>query len=172
MSTMLHDDARRLRALLDQTTPGRWHLKRHAEGDVFVEPHGHRSEAPVTMTLIGATDGDAAFVAHARSDAAFVIDLFRQGASVPGDHRARLEEILDRCAAAAPPPWTSFVEGRDHVSGSDMIARDTGDDDHDDLEIVGASAADLDFIATARHDLVQVARRLCYIPRPLRSLDG
>lgn len=167
----LYDDARRVQALLDRTTPGRWHLRRHVEGDVLVEPQGFHGEDAVKMTLIGATAGDAELVANARADAAFALSLFQEGSSLQGEHRARLEAILDRCNGATPPPWTSFVEGRDHVSGSDLIARDAGDPAHDDLEIVGASAADLDFLAAARHDLVQIARRLLYHPHPLRSLS-
>jgi hypothetical protein len=168
----LYDDALRLRALLARTTPGRWHLKLHGEGGILEEPQGFGGEASVTFTLIGATAADARFVAHARADAAYVIGLFRGGSAVGDAERGQLDGILDRCRHAAPPPWTSFVEDRDHVSGSDVIVRDTDDPEHDDLEIVGASAADLDFIAAARHDLVQIARRLSCHPHALHALPG
>jgi hypothetical protein len=167
----LYEDAQRIRALLSRTTPGRWHL-RLADGAVLMEPQGVRGDAAVNMTLIGATPKDAEFVANARADAAFALSLFQEGSSVEAAQRARLEAILDRCAAATPPPWTSFIEDRDHVSGSDLIARDTDDPAYDDLEIVGASASDLDFLAAARHDLVQIARRLCHHPHLLRALGA
>ena len=62
---------------------------------------------------------------------------------------ARLGQIADRCANATPGPWTAFVEGRDHTSGSSCIR--TGG--AVDLEIGGATEADLDFIANARQDI-------------------
>lgn len=69
-----------------------------------------------------------------------------------------LERIEQLCRAATPPPWRSFVEGRDHESGSDFIQTPG-----DDIELSGASRADQDFIASARQDvprLVAEVRRL------------
>jgi hypothetical protein len=60
--------------------------------------------------------------------------------------------------AAAPGPWKSFVEGRDHTSGSSFIATPGSD-----IELTGATAADQDFIAHARQDvprLLDEIRRL------------
>jgi hypothetical protein len=69
-----------------------------------------------------------------------------------------IAEMLKRCSAATPGPWTAYIEGRDHESGSDfvMTARD-------DIELSGASHADYDFIAHARQDiprLIAEVRRL------------
>jgi hypothetical protein len=61
---------------------------------------------------------------------------------------ATLEEIERRCGMATPGPWKSFVEGRDHISGSDFIR--TG---ADDIYLTGATIADQDFIANVRQDL-------------------
>jgi hypothetical protein len=61
---------------------------------------------------------------------------------------AELDAIEARLRAAAPGPWKSFIEGRDHTSGSSLIA--TPDSD---IELSGATAADQDFIAHARQDL-------------------
>jgi hypothetical protein len=69
-----------------------------------------------------------------------------------------LVQIEKRCAAATPGPWRSYVEGRDHQSGSDFI-RTQGDD----IELSGATTDDQDFIAHAREDLprlVAEVRRL------------
>lgn len=59
-----------------------------------------------------------------------------------------LVNIENRLKAATPGPWTSFVEGRDHTSGSSFI-RTSGSD----IELSGATVADQDFIAHARQDL-------------------
>jgi hypothetical protein len=64
-----------------------------------------------------------------------------------------LDEISARCDAATPPPWQSFVEGRDHTSGSSFIKRGDGTLRHADLELTGATVADQDFIAHARQDV-------------------
>jgi hypothetical protein len=61
---------------------------------------------------------------------------------------AELDQIEARLRAAAPGPWKSFVEGRDHTSGSSFIATPGSD-----IELAGATTADQDFIAHARQDL-------------------
>jgi hypothetical protein len=59
-----------------------------------------------------------------------------------------LVNIENRLKAATPGPWTSFVESRDHTSGSSFI-HTSGID----IELSGATVADQDFIAHARQDL-------------------
>lgn len=59
-----------------------------------------------------------------------------------------LDEIRERCRRAAPGPWTAWIEGRDHTSGSSFVR--TG---ADDIELSGASEGDYDFIAHARQDI-------------------
>jgi len=66
-----------------------------------------------------------------------------------------LLEMLARCEAATPGPWKSFVEDRDHSSGSNVIQ--TGGDD---IELTGATVADQDFIAHARQDVEVLAKEL------------
>jgi hypothetical protein len=80
---------------------------------------------------------------------------------------AELAEIESRCQAAAPGPWRSMVEGRDHTSGDSFIMLGTERERGDDMYIsVGprpASAPDQDFIANARQDiprLIEEIRRL------------
>jgi hypothetical protein len=55
----------------------------------------------------------------------------------------RLRSLID---AATPGPWHSYVEGRDHESGSDFI-QTSGED----IELTGATTADQDLIATSRN---------------------
>ncbi len=68
-----------------------------------------------------------------------------------------LERIAARLRDAAPEPWVSYIEGRDHDSGSSFIQTPASD-----IELSGATAADQDFIAHARQD---VARLLDEISR-------
>lgn len=74
-----------------------------------------------------------------------------------------LKEIEDRVARAASGPWRSFVEGRDHTSGSSFIMTGPEGARGADIELTGASADDQDFIAAARQDvpaLVNEVKRL------------
>lgn len=66
---------------------------------------------------------------------------------------AELDAIRERCGAASPGPWQSFVEGRDHESGSNFIMVGIGAGRLGDIELSGATAADQDFIAHARQDI-------------------
>jgi len=59
-----------------------------------------------------------------------------------------LTEIEKRLAASTPGPWQSFIEGRDHLGGSDFIR--TGGED---IYLSGATHADQDFIASAKQDV-------------------
>lgn len=63
-------------------------------------------------------------------------------------NHSKLIEIENRCNKAVEGPWISFVEGRDHTCGSNFI-RTAGDD----IELLGASVDDQDFIANARQDI-------------------
>ena len=67
--------------------------------------------------------------------------------------RSELEQMKRRCMAARSGPWTSFVEGRDHTSGSSFIQVGQGDERRDDIELAGATVEDQDFIAHARQDI-------------------
>lgn len=69
--------------------------------------------------------------------------------------KKQLKEILARCDATTPGPWVSYVEGRDHESGSDFIK--TG---LNDIELLGASKADQDFIASSKQDIPLLVNEL------------
>ena len=62
----------------------------------------------------------------------------------------KLLEIKKRCDKATIGPWLSYVEGRDITCGSGFIktAADT------DIELIGATIDDQDFIAHAREDVM------------------
>ena len=59
-----------------------------------------------------------------------------------------INDIKERVDKTTPGPWKSFIEGRDHTSGSSFI-RTSGDD----IELSGATTNDQDFIAAARQDV-------------------
>ena len=80
--------------------------------------------------------------------------------SVTDDEICKIEA---RCNAATAAPWQSFVEGRDHMSGSDFIRTGGLDSSSPDIYLTDATHADQDFIAHARQDiplLVAEVRRL------------
>ncbi len=64
-----------------------------------------------------------------------------------------LQQIRQRADAASPGPWRSFWEGRDHLGGSSCIVTGPPGKTRDDLEIIGATTEDQDFIAHARADV-------------------
>jgi len=64
-----------------------------------------------------------------------------------------LRSMKARCDAATPGPWRSWIEGRDHESGSSFIQTGEGSSRGPDVELSGATDADHDFIAHARQDL-------------------
>ena len=82
---------------------------------------------------------------------------------------AELNEIRARCDAATPPPWRSFVEGRDHTSGSSLIKRGEGAARHEDIELTGATVADQDFIAHARQDVPHLVAEVVRLRRVLKE---
>lgn len=60
------------------------------------------------------------------------------------------EEVRKRYTMATSGPWVSIIEGRDQpLGGESFIQRG----DEDDLYLLGAKEADLDFIAHARQDI-------------------
>jgi len=80
-----------------------------------------------------------------------------------------LEAISKRCAAATPGPWKSFVEGRDHTSGSSFIMIGNGETRSDDIELSGATVADQDFIAHARQDIPRLLAEIARLKRTNRQ---
>lgn len=78
-----------------------------------------------------------------------------------------LREIERRAEAATPGPWTSLVEGRDHVSGSSFIMTGEGSQRGDDIELTGATIADQDFIAAARQDIPRLIAEIRALQRLL-----
>lgn len=79
-----------------------------------------------------------------------------------------LLKIEARIQSARSGPWVSYIEGRDHTSGSNFIMVGSGDERSDDIEMIGATKADQDFIAKARQDVPRLLQEV----RRLRKLRG
>jgi hypothetical protein len=75
-----------------------------------------------------------------------------------------LLEIESRYLCASKSPWKSWIEGRDHWGGSNIIRTgESLDSPNAEIEFSGATDADQDFIAHAREDvprLIAEIRRL------------
>lgn len=84
----------------------------------------------------------------------------------------RLRGIESRCNAASPGPWVSYVEGRDHESGSNFIMTGSEEARGPDIELSGASIADQDFIANARQDIPDLLREIRRLKIKLRDEGG
>ena len=72
-----------------------------------------------------------------------------------------LDEIEFRANSAQPGPWKAFIEDRDHESGSSFIM--TGEEGKSrgvDIELLGATDADYDFIANARQDIPRLIQEI------------
>lgn len=64
-----------------------------------------------------------------------------------------LIQIEHRANSAQAGPWKAYIEDRDHESGSSFIMTGTEDQRGEDIEMIGATIADYDFIANARQDI-------------------
>lgn len=80
-----------------------------------------------------------------------------------------LQAIQLRCDAATPGPWKSFIEGRDHQSGSNFIMTGEEDSRNEDIELTGASEADQDFIAHARQDIPRLLEEIKRLKELLKN---
>lgn len=77
-----------------------------------------------------------------------------------------LISIAARVTAATNGPWRSFIEGRDHQSGSSFIITGEMGSRGEDIELPGTTVADQYFIAAARREIP----RLLQTVRTLQSM--
>ena len=71
-----------------------------------------------------------------------------------------LKQIEERCIRAQLGPWKAYIEGRDHESGTDFIMTGEGKQRGEDIEMIGATDADFDFIANARQDIPRLVNEI------------
>lgn len=80
-----------------------------------------------------------------------------------------LNEIEARCSKSQQGPWKAYIENRDHESGNSFVMTGTDDVRGEDIEMIGATDADYDFIASAKQD---IPRLIAYIRELHRKLSG
>jgi len=71
-----------------------------------------------------------------------------------------LNEIENRWAQTQNGPWKAYIEDRDHESGSSFIMTGEGATRQEDIELVGATIADYDFIANAKQDIPRLINEI------------
>jgi hypothetical protein len=71
--------------------------------------------------------------------------------------KSDLQNLRNIIKEITPGPWKSFIEGRDHTSGSNFIQTGNG---CDDIEFVQVRQVDQDFIALARNILPELLEEL------------
>lgn len=81
-----------------------------------------------------------------------------------------LLRIKALCDAATVAPWKSYVEGRDHTSGSNFIMTGSENNRGEDIELSGATVADQDFIASARQDIPNLLAELTRLREEISRL--
>jgi len=81
-----------------------------------------------------------------------------------------IEAIRSRWAMTTRGTWTSFVEGRDHTSGSSFIMTLDGEVRGHDIELSGATRADQDFIACAHQDIPKLLAEVDRLKRLIEPL--
>jgi hypothetical protein len=80
-----------------------------------------------------------------------------------------LNQMEERCNAATPGPWRSFIERRDHYSGNSFVMTGPPEDRGPDLDFASRDA-DYDFVAHARQDIPRLLEEVRRLRRQLRSL--
>ena len=79
----------------------------------------------------------------------------------------QLKAIEFRVNQTQNAPWKAFIEGRDHSSGSNFIMTGTGENRQSDIELLGATESDYDFIANARQDIPNLIKEIRELKRKL-----
>ena len=78
----------------------------------------------------------------------------------------KLEQIKERFNRATDGSWISFVEDRDHTCGSNFIRTA-----ENDIELIGASVDDQDFIANARQDIPWLINEVYKLKKLLKDAE-
>ena len=71
-----------------------------------------------------------------------------------------LNEVYKRWKATQNGPWKAYLEGRDHTSGSDFIMTGSGENREEDIELLGGTKGDYDFIANAKQDIPKLLHEI------------
>jgi hypothetical protein len=74
--------------------------------------------------------------------------------------KEELDKIEERLNKAQKGIWKAYIEGKDHTSGSSFIMTGIGSERGNDIELLGATEADYDFIANAKQDIPKLIAEL------------
>lgn len=80
-----------------------------------------------------------------------------------------LINLIEICNKATKGPWKSYIEGRDHDSGSNFIMTGNDDERDYDIEFAGIKLEDQDFIATARNNMPDLIAEVIRLRKILDS---
>ncbi|MFB3387198.1 hypothetical protein [Flavobacterium sp. LAR06] len=80
-----------------------------------------------------------------------------------------LENIIKICNKATRPPWNSFIEERDHESGSNFIMTGDENDRDYDIEFFNIRKDDQDFIAMSRNVVPQLVSEIIRLQKILKD---
>ena len=80
-----------------------------------------------------------------------------------------LLEIETRVNQAQNGTWKAFIEGRDHESGSNFIMTGVDENRGDDIEMIGATIADYEFIANAKQDIPKLKAEIRALKKELKK---
>lgn len=75
-----------------------------------------------------------------------------------------LNAIIERCNKVTQDTWTAYIEGVTHTSGSCFImVTDKSGNRKQDLEVIGATNDDLEFIIHAKQDIPLLIAEIEYL---------
>ncbi|KOS06146.1 hypothetical protein AM493_08955 [Flavobacterium akiainvivens] len=80
-----------------------------------------------------------------------------------------LKQIIEITNKATKAPWTSYIEGRDHTSGSNFIMTGVEEDRDYDIDVDRLREEDQDFIAMARNTLPQLVDEILRLQKILND---
>lgn len=75
-------------------------------------------------------------------------------------NKEELDKIEERLNKAQKGIWKAYIEGKHHTSGSSFIMTGIGSERGNDIELLGATEADYDFIANAKQDIPKLIAEL------------
>ena len=80
-----------------------------------------------------------------------------------------MNQIKQRCDKATSGPWVSYIEGRDHTSGSNFIMTGNKNNRGEDIELIGGTIYDQDFIAHARQDIPNLINEIKRLKKLIKN---
>lgn len=80
----------------------------------------------------------------------------------------KLKEIKERLSKTEETEWIAYIEGRDFSSGSSFIMINSDETRINDIEILGATDDELDFIANSKKDIKFLLQEIDKLKRNLK----